>query len=126
MAEQSVVPELVLVSSAARAQSTCAEVLAGLATGVDPRVRVLDGLYDADADDVLSACAHEVAATTSTVLVIGHNPTIAETAELLQAERERVDLSFPTAAYAVFGLDSEWADVGPGAGAFLDSFAPDV
>jgi phosphohistidine phosphatase len=126
MADQSAVPELVLVSSAARARSTCSQVLAGLATGADPQVRVLDGLYDADGHDVLSACADEVPAATATVLVIGHNPTIAEAAVLLQAEPDRVDLSFPTGAYAVFGLDVEWADVAPGVGTFLDSFAPDV
>jgi phosphohistidine phosphatase len=125
MADQGVVPELVLVSSAVRARSTSREVLAGMGTAVEIPVKVIDSLYDADADDVLAVCAAEVFADIVTALVIGHNPTIAEAAELLQAEPERVDLSFPTGAYAVFGLDVEWADVAPGVGTFLDSFAPD-
>jgi phosphohistidine phosphatase len=124
MADESVVPELVLVSSAARATSTCSEVLAGLTTGVEPEVRVLDSLYHADAADVLSTCAEEIPAETVTVLVIGHNPTIAETAGLLQSGPDTVDVSFPTAAYAVFGIDPAWADLEPGAGALLDSYAP--
>jgi phosphohistidine phosphatase len=126
MADQGVVPELVLVSSATRARSTCREVLAGMGTGLEIDVRVLDSLYDADADDVLAACATEVPAETLTVLVIGHNPTIAETAELIQSGQDRVELSFPTAAYAAFSLEGAWADLAPGAGSLLDSYTPQV
>jgi phosphohistidine phosphatase len=126
MADQGVVPELVLVSSATRARSTCREVLAGMGTGLEIDVRVLDSLYDADADDVLAACATEVPAQTVTVLVIGHNPAIAETAELIQSGQDRVELSFPTAAYAAFSLEGAWADLAPGAGSLLDSYTPQV
>jgi phosphohistidine phosphatase len=124
MADQSLVPELVLVSSAARARSTCREVLAGIGAGLEIAVRVLDSLYRADADDVLAACAAEVPAETVTVLVIGHNPTVAETAGLLQHDADRVELSFPTAAYAAFSVDVDWPDLRPGAATLLDSYAP--
>jgi phosphohistidine phosphatase len=126
MADSGVVPELVLVSSAVRARSTCREVLAGMGTGVEVDVQVLDSLYDADADDVLASCATAVPAETVTVLVIGHNPTIAETAELLQPEHDRVELSFPTAAYAAFSVEGAWADLTPGIATLLDSYAPQV
>jgi phosphohistidine phosphatase len=126
MADSGVVPALVLVSSAVRARSTCREVLAGMGTGLGIDVQVLDSLYDADADDVLAVCSTEVPAETVTVLVIGHNPTIAETAELLQAEQDRVQLSFPTAAYAAFSVERAWADLAPGSGRLLDSYAPQV
>jgi phosphohistidine phosphatase len=126
MADSGVVPELVLVSSAVRARSTCREVLAGIGTGLEIEVQVLDSLYDADADDVLAACATEVPAETVTVLVIGHNPTIAETAELLQPDQDRVELSFPTAAYAAFSVEGAWADLAPGTGRLLDSYGPKV
>jgi phosphohistidine phosphatase len=126
MAEQAVVPELVLVSSATRARSTCTHVVEAMATGVETPVQVLDSLYDADADDVLAACAESVPAELTTVLVIGHNPTIADAAALLQPDTERVGVSFPTAAYAVFGLDCPWADVARGAGRLLDFYTPDA
>ena len=126
MADSGVVPEFVLVSSAVRARSTCREVLAGMGTGVEVDVQVLDSLYDADAVDVLASCATEVPAETVTVLVIGHNPTIAETAELLQSEHDRVQLSFPTAAYAAFSVEAAWADLTPGTATLLDSYAPQV
>jgi phosphohistidine phosphatase len=124
MADSGLVPELVLVSSAVRARSTCREVLAGMGTGVEIDVQVLDSLYEADADDVLAACATEVPEETVTVLVIGHNPTIAETAEHLQPEEDRVDRSFPTAAYAAFSVEGAWADLAPGTGTLLDSYSP--
>jgi phosphohistidine phosphatase len=124
MADQGVVPELVLVSSAARARSTCRLVLAGMGTGGETEVIALDSLYDADADDVLALCAAQVPAAAATVLVVGHNPTIAEAARLLQADADTVQLSFPTAAYAVFDVGVEWGDLRPGVGRLLDMYAP--
>ena len=102
LASKGVLPDFVVVSSAARATSTASEVLAGLELPSEPETRVLDSLYQADPYDLLSVCALEIEQQITTALVIGHNPTIAGAAHLTQPEEARVDLAFPTAAFAVF------------------------
>lgn len=123
MAAEGIRPDFVVVSSAARARSTGVEVLAGLALTTEPENRVLDSLYQADPYELLAACALEIAPEAVTALVIGHNPTIAGAAELIQREADRVDLSFPTAAFAVFELEVAWADLGPGVGSLVHAYA---
>ena len=56
-------------------------------------------------------------------LVIGHNPTMAYVAELVDdgegdddATTALVTRGFPTSALAVFAVDGPWSDLGPGAG----------
>jgi phosphohistidine phosphatase len=124
MASAGVRPDFVVVSSAARAMSTAAEVLVGLELTTEPETRVLDSLYQADPYDLLSVCALEIEPLAATALVIGHNPTIAGAAHLIQPEGDRVDLSFPTAAFAVFELEGAWTDLGPGIGSLVHAYAP--
>jgi phosphohistidine phosphatase len=124
MAAEGVQPDVVVVSSAARARSTASEVLAGLALTTEPQTRVLDALYQVDPYELLSICALEIPVPAATAVVIGHNPTIAGAGQLIQPETERVDVDFPTAAFAVFGLEVEWADLRPGVGSLLHAYAP--
>jgi phosphohistidine phosphatase len=124
MASEGVRPDFVIVSSAARAMSTGAGVLAGLELTTEPETRVLDSLYQADPYDLLSVCALEIEQQIATALVIGHNPTIAGAGHLIQPESDRVDLSFPTAAFAVFELEVAWAVLGPGVGSLVHAYVP--
>jgi phosphohistidine phosphatase len=69
----------------------------------------------------------EVPEDARTLLVIGHNPTIAVVAQLLddgegdQEAGQRMMEGYPTSALAVFEYDGEWSDLEP-ASARLSAF----
>jgi phosphohistidine phosphatase len=107
-------PDLVLCSSARRTRETLDRL--DLST---PDVRVDDGLYGAD-DDELLARARELSEGAGTVLVIGHNPGMHDLAIRLTGgqpgdEARRLHEKFPTAALAVFDVDGAWARLDDGA-----------
>jgi phosphohistidine phosphatase len=103
MARHRLIPDLVVCSPARRTRDTLAEITpqwpAGIAVAFEKR------LYVAPANtilDVIRGQPKEVA----NLLVIGHNPGLHETAELLTAsgdveQRERLHEKFPTGALAV-------------------------
>lgn len=124
LAEQSLVPDLVIASTAVRVRDTLDLVLAAL--GRSPKVTLDHRLYEADAEDIL-AVLHESKADAHTLLVVGHNPGLSDLAELLIAsgsdEAQRAMLEkFPTAGLAVidFTVD-DWRSLAPGGGR-LDRF----
>ena len=103
-------PELVLCSTAVRAQSTLDLVRPGLG---GPEERVEQGLYHASTDDILEL----VTTTDDTVteaLLIGHNPTLHELTTVLAPPGPE---AFPTGALAGLRLEIDsWADLRPGCG----------
>lgn len=112
-------PEEVLCSTAERTRETW-DRAAAAPLEVLPNVRYEQGLYHASADQMLSILR---TANSNTVMVIGHNPGIAEFAATLPA-RVPLDPDFrryPTAATLVvdFSADS-WADIVPGQGSVMD------
>ncbi|GHF63258.1 SixA phosphatase family protein [Seohaeicola zhoushanensis] len=111
-------PDEVLCSTATRTRET----LAGLR--LDASVRYLDELYHADPDTMLAAL-HD--ATGDTVLMLGHNPGIAECAGLLVRAPPADDRfhSYPTGATLVarFPVDN-WSAVTWGSGEVADFIVP--
>jgi len=106
LAENDLVPDFVLVSSAARARSTFDCVSVGL--GSTPDVRVMDELYQADADDVIDVCSM-IPDAADCAMVIGHNPTMDELAHTLQSEPlEDSPTSLSTSGLAVFDCATDW------------------
>lgn len=115
LAAEGIAPDVAYVSYAARTRETWAVVAGGAGWDLAPQI---DGnLYGTDEDGVL-----ELVRTTpddaSTVVVVGHNPTMAMLVQLLDdGEGEAtgaVELgSFPTGAAAVFELTGPWGDVAP-------------
>jgi phosphohistidine phosphatase len=100
-------PALVLCSSARRATDTLAPLTQLLGAGT--QVCVEDGLYDADARELLERL-REVPASTPSVMVIGHNPTLQEVGMELAGDGEERSLlqlrtKFPTCALAVLDLE---------------------
>ncbi len=121
LAEQGITPDVALVSDAVRTRQTWAQVAAG--AGWDESVADFsEALYAAGADtafDLLRESDAEVA----TLVVIGHNPTMAYVAELIddgegdaEATTAMVTRGFPTSGLAVFAVDGPWSDLGPGSG----------
>ncbi len=110
LAEMGFVPDLALVSTAARARDTWDA--AGTAFP-NAGVRYDDDLYHAFSD-VVRAAAFEAGAAVSTVLVVGHNPGLQELTVALLREAHapasmisRAQRRYPTAAAAVFLFDAE-------------------
>lgn len=108
-------PALVLCSAARRALETWA----GVETALGPPaggVRFLRALYGADARGYVDA-VHAVGDEADSVMIVGHNPTVEETACLLARDgAARIGPGFPTSGLAVLRFDGALSAVGPGAG----------
>lgn len=112
-------PEEVLCSAAQRTQETWAFV-ASAPLEVRPLIRIEPGLYHASPEKMLAVLK---TASQPTVMMLGHNPGIAEFAAMLPA---RVPLEpefrrYPTCATLVvdFQID-DWSEVEPGQGSTMD------
>jgi phosphohistidine phosphatase len=124
IAERDERPDLVLCSDSARTRQTWEGVEPELANS--PEVRFLRSLYEAD--DYLDILRAEGDRAES-ILLIGHNPAIQETAALLAADRaagKAAEMSshFPTAALAIFEFDGKWRTLGPRRMRLLDFLTP--
>jgi len=116
LAEVGVQPDQALVSAAARTEQTWQHASRGAGWAVAPTLD--EGLYAADVDTALDLVRALDDAATS-VVVVGHNPTMAYLAQLLDdgegnedAANEMAVGTFPTSATAVFTLTGPWRDIG--------------
>ena len=115
LASQDIVPDCAVVSAATRTRQTWAVVSEGAGWDLEPTFD--HGLYAADPDtalDVLRALDDGCA----TAVVIGHNPTMAVLAQLLDDGEGDVEAGnsmatgYPTSALAIFEYAGSWADLG--------------
>lgn len=117
-------PDHALVSAALRTQETWAALAAAADWDLDAEID--RGLYAAGPDTALDL-VREVEDDVRRLLVVGHNPTIAVLAQLLDDGDGDPDLAeemmsgYPTGAVAVFEVDGSWADLEEG-GARLVGF----
>jgi phosphohistidine phosphatase len=124
MVEQGLRPDLVVVSSSRRTHATWA--LASLAFGQHPPAVDDDRLYEATPETLLEVIRQTQNAV-QTLMLVGHNPGMAELADLLVARGKASALSrmrekFPTATLAVIDFEAtDWAELSPGSGR-LESF----
>lgn len=107
-------PDHVLVSAALRTRETWEAVAEG--AGWDDDATHDEGLYAAGPETALDL-VRQSPADALTVVVVGHNPTMATLAQLLDDgegdEEASNDLAggFPTCAAAVLEVDDDWADL---------------
>jgi phosphohistidine phosphatase len=113
-------PDAALVSDAVRTVQTWEEVLSG--AGWDCPTDLSAGLYAAGADSAFDLL-RDTDPSVGCLVVVGHNPTMAYLAELIDDGEGDVDTTtalvtrgFPTAALAVFTVEVPWSDLGPGTG----------
>jgi phosphohistidine phosphatase len=107
--DQRVKPELVLCSSATRARQTF-ERLEPLGAR---EVHIERELYGADAPTLL-ARLRDVPAPVASVMLIGHNPGLEDLALVLAqdgAERDELEVKFPTGALATLRFDRLWGSL---------------
>lgn len=113
-------PDAALVSDALRTLQTWEHLAEAAGWGLEPELSA--GLYAAGADSTFDLL-RETDPGVTTLVVIGHNPTMASVAELVddgEGDMEATTLmltrGFPTTALAVFVVTGEWQDLGPGGG----------
>jgi phosphohistidine phosphatase len=126
--EAGLVPDLVLCSSAVRTRQTWE--LARNALGADvEHVEVTDALYSAGPRELLEL-VRAVEPGARTVLVVGHEPTVSQTAGLLagpgsdEATQLRIRTGVPTASWSVLETDVEWAALEPDGARLLRLVTP--
>lgn len=121
-------PEVALVSPAARTRATADLVLADMAK--PPECRFYEPLYGADPNEVL-AFLQELTDDVGAAMVVGHNPTAHSLSEGLIAPRDKKGLSlavrtgFPTCALGLYAFKADrWSDVDAGTGKLVALMAP--
>ena len=112
LAEQGFTPQHALVSSATRTQQTWDAVAGGADWGLAPVFD--DGLYSAGPDtslDLMRATPDDA----RTLIVIGHNPTVAYLAQMLDdgegdpAASADMAGGYPTCALTVLSFEGSWS-----------------
>lgn len=121
LADEGWAPDRVICSDAVRARQTAQLVLTGLSDGGEhvPDAEPLAELYEASVHQVLRLVA-TTPAQVSTLMVVGHEPTMSATAAALVGRQ--VDL--PTAAVAQVELEGGWASAAAGAGRLVGLRTP--
>ncbi len=118
--EQAIEPDAALVSDAVRAQETWAEMSTGAAWGIEPELSA--ALYESGSDSTFDLL-RETPVDVATLVVVGHNPTMAYLAELIddgEGDEDAITAlasqGYPTCALTVFAVAGAWSELGPGSG----------
>jgi phosphohistidine phosphatase len=127
LAETGIAFDLALCSTAARTRETWKLAVHELPQR--PRTVYEDRLYDATLGEVL-ALINETPDEVNNLLLIGHNPSVHALADAMagstggEAVARMTRSGFPTAAFAVIGVDRDWKSVELGVGTLLEFWAP--
>lgn len=117
LAEREIVPTHAFVSTSARTRGTWAALAAGSGATIEPDFD--DAVYAADPDSALDVL-RTAPAGTEVLLLLGHNPTVATLAHVLDDGAPDPDAframseGFPTSAVAVLEVAVPWADLDAG------------
>ena len=128
MASHSLVPQLALCSPARRARDTW--TLAAGELKASPEVLVAAEIYNFGDGNALMECLRHKAGAAQSVLLVGHNPSIAGLAQTLIGTgsgklRERQEEKYPTAALALISFDlATWGSLTTGSGKLLRFVRP--
>lgn len=111
---EGLLPDHAFVSTAARAHETWTSFSVGAALDIEPELDA--GLYTAGPDSALEVL-RAAPGGARTVMIVGHNPTMAHLVHLLDdgsaepAAFAMISAGFPTSAVAVLEVQGEWADL---------------
>lgn len=107
LAKRRICPDLIVSSPAVRAMSTAVLVAREMKYPHD-KIVVESGIYGADTDDLL-AIIRDLPDSAASVLLVGHNPTITETANTLSPSAVN---EMPTAAVVCLRFEcAKWEEV---------------
>ena len=119
IADCGLTPDRALYSGAARTRETFEIVASAFAKPIEAEAQ--NALYEATRF-LIVGLLRELPASARAHLVVGHNPGMADVANLLSGEgaasdRLRLASKFPTGSLAVIAFDKpDWSDLAPGAG----------
>lgn len=113
-AAQGYAPDHVLCSSARRTRQTLQGVLGTLEPSRAPEIDFSEAVYSAGVDTLLELITY-VPAEAGTVLVVAHNPTVAQLAADFSAKPGMG--GYPPAMVTAVALEVEWLYAAPGTGA---------
>jgi phosphohistidine phosphatase len=111
LAERGYVPDHVICSAARRTRRTLDGVLGAMEPGVRPEVDYSEAAYSAGVDTLLEL-VNQVDPDAGTVLVVAHNPTVAQLAGAFLGS----PVAYPPATVAAVELEVEWLYAAPGTG----------
>jgi phosphohistidine phosphatase len=121
-------PQVAMVSPAARTAATTELVLGGLHAA--PARYLVPELYGAEPEEALDQL-RKLPATVTSAMVVGHNPTAHALAQGLISDEDTdgrdqvVKQGFPTCALGVYRFDlASWADVGARSATLVALFTP--
>lgn len=117
LAEQGIVADRVVVSVAERARETWRAIADQLGDSA-PTATFVEAAYTFDGDHLLEV-VRALPDSARVVLLVGHNPAVAELVEALTGEW----VPMPTAALAVVDVPT-WSDAGPGTGRLVTAGRP--
>ncbi|MBX4871237.1 SixA phosphatase family protein [Rhizobium bangladeshense] len=124
MAREKLIPDLALVSPARRAQETWKLIRRAFSKKVSEHETA--DIYEVSAERILDVI-RAVEPDIRTLLIVGHNPGMANAASLIVADGDadavgRMREKFPTAGLAAIDLDLDgWDEIAPGTG-YLERF----
>lgn len=107
-------PDHAFVSAAARTRATWSAFCEGAGLDLEPELD--PGLYSAGVDSALEVL-RTAPVEARTVMIVGHNPTMAQLVHLLDdggadpATFERLSAGYPTSALAVLEVAGPWVDL---------------
>jgi phosphohistidine phosphatase len=104
------VPDLVLASPSRRTRQTWHSVAVALAKAGSPTVRYERALYDGSAADLLKAL-QQSEPSFQTVMIVGHNPSVSQLSEMLDASGEADSDGLRTCGIAIHEVPTVWASV---------------
>ncbi len=111
LAERGYVPDHVICSAARRTRQTLDGVLGAMEPGTHPEVDYSEAAYSAGVDTLLEL-VNQVDPDAGTVLVVAHNPTMAQLAGAFLGN----PAAYPPATVAAVELEVEWLHAAPGTG----------
>lgn len=120
-------PDIIHCSAALRTRQTCQNLLDIWQPDTTPHVMYDPSIYRADANDLVRLI-QEQDDEFSSIMLIGHNPTIHMATLFLCAPqgndmKQHVAKAFPPSSCAIFSFDvGDWRDVNKGRGQLIDYF----
>ncbi len=127
IADHALAPDRVICSGARRTRETLAGILPHLSG--DMEVSILRSLYEVGEEGYLGLIRRH-GGKARTLLLVGHNPAIQETAISLIGSGnpeiiDEIGVKFPTAALAVIDVAlADWRNLEPGSGRVVAFFRP--
>jgi phosphohistidine phosphatase len=126
LADEGMRPGLVVCSPAVRTRQTWHEVAIALATsdpsGGAPEVHYEQKLYDGGRTELVDL-VQAVSDDLTTVLVIGHNPTVSDVSMLLRPDHTDGPVDgLRTCGLAVHGIAGSWSTCEPGTAPLLKTY----